>query len=72
MSNSEAYEVPLHEGRRWWKEVVVYQVYPAFNDANGDGIGDLKGITEEAALTWLELGDQRHLALPCICRTTTA
>ena len=48
MSNSEAYEVPSYEGRQWWKEAVVYQVYPrSFNDANGDGIGDLKGITEK-------------------------
>ena len=48
MSNSEAYEVPSCEGRQWWKEAVVYQVYPrSFNDANGDGIGDLKGITEK-------------------------
>ena len=48
MSNSEAYEVPSYEGRQWWKEAVVYQVYPrSFNDANDDGIGDLKGITEK-------------------------
>lgn len=32
--------------RAWWKEVVVYQIYPrSFYDSNGDGIGDLKGVT---------------------------
>src|SRR6266404_7332220 len=31
--------------RRWWHGATVYQVYPrSFADANGDGIGDLKGI----------------------------
>lgn len=33
-------------GRAWWKEAVVYQIYPrSFMDSNGDGIGDLNGIT---------------------------
>ncbi len=32
---------------KWWKKVVVYQIYPkSFQDSNGDGIGDINGIIE--------------------------
>lgn len=43
-------------GKQWWKESVVYQIYPrSFMDSNGDGIGDLRGIL--AKLDYLkELG----------------
>jgi alpha-glucosidase len=34
----------------WWRQAVVYQIYPrSFADANGDGIGDLKGITSRVS-----------------------
>ncbi|MCI2253267.1 alpha,alpha-phosphotrehalase [Domibacillus sp. PGB-M46] len=33
---------------QWWKQSVVYQIYPkSFNDTNGSGVGDLRGIIEK-------------------------
>jgi alpha-glucosidase len=48
--NTAVAPVPLPEAasadeRPWWREAVVYQVYVrSFADANGDGIGDIKGV----------------------------
>jgi len=38
---------PNNLRRDWWKETIVYQIYPrSFQDSNGDGIGDLRGIIQ--------------------------
>jgi alpha-glucosidase len=44
--------------RPWWQRAVVYQIYPrSFQDSNGDGVGDLNGITARADyLSWLGTG----------------
>jgi alpha-glucosidase len=40
---------PLTQGPapKWWHDAVIYEIYPrSFQDSNGDGIGDLNGITQ--------------------------
>lgn len=41
----------------WWRDAVVYQIYPrSFQDSDGDGIGDLDGITERLGYLAEDLG----------------
>lgn len=47
-ASAQKQSVENNIARKWWKEAVVYQIYPrSFKDSNGDGIGDLRGIIEK-------------------------
>ena len=43
---AETVRRPAAKQQPWWRGAVIYQIYPrSFYDTNGDGIGDLDGIT---------------------------
>ena len=49
----------------WWKHGVIYQIYPrSFQDSNGDGIGDLRGVVER--LDYLNDGSENSLGVDAI------
>ena len=54
--------------KKWWKDTVVYQIYPrSFQDSNGDGIGDIRGIIQR--LPYLEELGIGALWLSPVCRS---
>jgi alpha-glucosidase len=47
LSAQQSSGAAAHANPSWWKNAVIYEIYPrSFQDSNGDGIGDLNGITE--------------------------
>jgi alpha-glucosidase len=56
--------------REWWRDAVVYQVYPrSFQDSDGDGIGDLEGLI--ARLDYLNDGTEKSLGVDAIWLSPT-
>jgi alpha-glucosidase len=57
--------MPKPERNAWWQRGVTYQIYPrSFADANGDGVGDLRGIAEH--LDYLNDGTDTSLGVTAI------
>lgn len=47
LSSGAAQAKPAKAAEPWWKHAVIYEIYPrSFQDTNGDGVGDLKGVTQ--------------------------
>jgi len=56
---------PMGDAAAWWQRAVIYQIYPwSFQDSNGDGIGDLPGITSR--LDYLNDGTPYSLGVDAI------
>ena len=56
---------PMGDAAAWWQRAVIYQIYPwSFQDSNGDGIGDLPGITSR--LDYLNDGTSYSLGVDAI------
>ena len=62
---AQEWRIPMEE-KKWWKEAVVYQIYPhSFMDSNGDGVGDLRGI--KSRLSYLR-SEERRVGKECRSR----
>ena len=56
---------PTQSAEPWWRHAVIYEIYPrSFADTNGDGLGDLKGITGHLAYL-RDLGMDAIWISPC-------
>ncbi len=65
MIEREDRDRPLESSERlWWQAGVIYQVYPrSFQDTDGDGVGDLRGVIERLNYLERHARHRRDLAL---------